>query len=159
MKKRKLNLLDYALILLVVALVGLGVYKQVSERYLRYDAGAEAIEMSDRMFTYRVEDIRSMSVEAVVVGDSLYDLDTNTLLGTIVAYDDQPYTEWVMMDNGNYVEAEVPGRHVLYITVEGPVLETDSKYLANGVFELKVHSDIRLATQKVGFSGRLAWFD
>lgn len=158
--KRKLNVLDISLIVFVIAVVAILGYKQVSDRYLKYDDQAgQALEMPQMTYTYRVEEIRQMSVDAVEIGDTLYDYASKSSLGTVVGLETEPFTKWIYGSDGKNHLAQVPNKYVLYITVEGPVQETDTRYLADGVFELKVNSKIKLATRKVGFEGKLYEFN
>lgn len=157
--KRKWNALDITLMVVVIALVLIVGYKQVAQRYLKYEDAGENLNMVNRTYTYRVEGIRDMSVTAIGVGDMLFDEASRSVLGTVTNLETEPYKQWVYGADGQNHLAEVPHKYVLYITVEGPVQETDTRYLANGVFELKVNSKIKLATRKVGFEGKLYRFE
>lgn len=157
--RRKLNLLDYGLILLVVLVIALFAYKQYGQQYQRFQNNDEALNLVGMTYTFKVEEIRSMSVESVKVGDILYEKDSKTVLGTVTAIDTEPYSEGLIDRDGQFHMAPVPEKYNLFITVNGRVLATENRYLAEGVLELKINSDIQLITQMVGFDGRLAWFD
>ena len=157
--KRKLNLLDYGLIVLVILVIALFVYKQYGQQYQRFQNNDEALNLVDMTYTFKVEEIRSMSVDAVKVGDILYEKDSKTVLGTVTAVATEAYSEGIFDGEGNFAMAPVPEKFNLFITVNGRVLDAEDRYLAEGVLELKINSDIQLITQMVGFDGRLAWFD
>ena len=157
--KRKMNLLDYCILVLVIVVVSIFAYKQVSDRYSRFESGGDLPELETMTYTYVVEGVREMSVEAVKEGAILFDEDSRTELGTVTEKYTTPYYDWIYNTEGDYKKVEVPGKYNLYITVEGRVIETEDRYLAQGVFELKVNSKIKLATQLVGFEGKLAYFN
>lgn len=157
--KRKMNGFDYGILLLVILVIGLFAYKQYGQQYQRFQNNDEALNLMDMTYTFKVEEVRSMSVEAVKIGDQLYERDSKTVLGTVVEVATEPYREGIFDKDGVFSMAPVPEKYNLFITVDGRVLEAEDRYLAEGVFELKINSDIQLMTQMVGFDGRLAWFD
>lgn len=159
MNRRKINRLDVAIVILLLVVVGIFAYKQVGSRYNRYQEGGELPELEVMTYTYMVNNIRQMSVDGLKVGANLYDEDSKTLLGKVVSKHTEPFYDYIYSADGVYKKVPVPGKFTLYITVEGKVLETTDKYLAQGVYELKVHSRVKLATQLVGFEGELAYFD
>jgi len=139
--------------------IGLFAYKQYGQQYQRFQNNDEALNLVDMTYTFKVEEVRSMSVEAVELGDILYEKDSKTVLGTVIEVTTEPYSEGLYDSDGNFLMAPVPEKYNLFITVEGRVLDAEDRYLAEGVFELKINSDIQLITQMVGFDGRLARFD
>lgn len=157
--KRKMNGLDYGLILLVIVVIGIFVYKQYGQQYQRFQNNDEALNLIEMTYTFEVEEVRSITVEAVTIGDILYEKDSKTVLGTVVSVATEPYSEGIYDSEGNFKMAPVPEKYNLFITVDGRVLDAEDRYLAEGVYELKINSDIQLITQVVGFDGRLAWFD
>ncbi len=72
------------------------------------------------IITYEVSDIRMVSVENIVVGDSLYHYDKGGYIGEIIETNYEPYTEPVESD-GKWVDAEVPNKYVVTFKVEADV--------------------------------------
>lgn len=155
-KLKKFDWLIIGVLVLVILVIG---YKQVSDRYLKFSDDKTSIELSDLTFTYRVDEIRMMSVAAIEVGQTLYELDSMTPLGTIASVTYEPAKDWILTKEGQYVYAEIPEKYTTYIQVEGQVLETESKILAQGIYELKINSEVKIGTRIVGFTARLDRFE
>lgn len=157
--KRKINKLDIAVIVFVIILVGLFAFKRTTDDYDQYKGDSNLPQMESRSFTYRIEEVRQYSFDAVHIGDKFYDDDSGAFIGEVVDVWQEPYKEGILKDDGSYVTKAVPEKLVVYLTIEGPVLETDNKYLAGGSFELKMNSKIMLASNRVIFECVLAYFN
>ena len=81
MAKRRPNIIDLLILVVVVALVAVGVYKfgVVNQKE---SAGVTA-EASKVTYTAFIDDVRMATVNALHVGDTMYDAKTNTYIGTI----------------------------------------------------------------------------
>ena len=112
--KRKFNVIDgIAIVLLIIFITGIGY------RVLRPESTIKE-ENGKCTFTVRVENIRKESTEAIIVGDTLSD-GVDDVFGEINSVESKPYSEEILMANGQKVIAERPDKYVSYIdvTLEG----------------------------------------
>ncbi len=86
-----INIIDLT-VLLVVGLILVGGAKRMKSKPIIVNDETKAI------ITYEVSDIRMVSVENIVVGDSLYHYDKGGYIGEIIETNYEQYTEPVESD-------------------------------------------------------------
>ena len=101
MAKRRPNIIDLLILVVVVALVAVGVYKfgVVNQKE---SAGVTA-EASKVTYTAFIDDVRMATVNALHVGDTMYDAKTNTYIGTITDVQYAPKMKNVIDNSGNTI--------------------------------------------------------
>lgn len=156
--KRRLNRLDIFIVVMLVIVIGIFAYKKTTTAYDAFKGDAEIPQMEEMSLTYYVENVRDYTYNAVVVGDAFYDDDSGAYIGEAKKVWKEPFRNEIQKNDGTVVYEEVPGRFVVYVTIVGPVVETEDKVLAGGSFELKMNSKIMLASNRVLFEGKLAYF-
>lgn len=157
--RKKFNKLDGLIIVFVIVLIGIFVYKQTTDVYDTYKGDSDIEEMSTQEFTYMIEEVRDYTLDAIGIGDNFYEDTSGVYIGKVVKVWSEPYKRDLMTNDGRYVRAEVPEKSVVYMTLEGPILENESEYLASGTFELKMNSRTVLASNRVTFESKLAYFN
>lgn len=146
--KRKLNWIDYGLILLAIAVVSiLGIKFGVNQEL------STEKELQERVVEIEVRGVRNYTVDAVKEGDALYSNDMKHYFGEIVGVDSKPSTEIMITDSGDVLEVEVPERYILGLQVRTDISERDTGYYSEGVTEIKVNSIGSYRTDRVQFSG------
>ncbi len=120
-----INIIDLTVLLVVgLILVGGGAKRMKSKPIIVNDE-------TKAIITYEVSDIRMVSVENIVVGDSLYHYDKGGYIGEIIETNYEPYTEPVESD-GKWVDAEVPNKYVVTFKVEADVKNNPDVILVGG---------------------------
>jgi hypothetical protein len=138
----KVSIIDLAVILLVVALLG-GVYFKL------FVYGKDVKEANTSVFQYQVlvSDVRIISVNALKEGDNVFDENTKELLGKIVKKEVMPSEQNILKNDGTYVKAEKPDRYNVIVTVEASGIISANGYLINGKREIKRGLEGKLVTR------------
>lgn len=145
MAKRKPNLIDLIILLVIVALCGAAVYKFGTVNRNEAAGVADAEELT--AYTAFIDEVRQPTVDALHVGDSIYDEKTGICIGTITEVAAVPYERSVLAADGTAMQVEYPDYYSVTLTIEGPVLEKDEGYFIGGVVELKVNSEMNTVTK------------
>ena len=117
--KRRINFLDFLLIILIIAIVSAAIVSVINSNPNRISGGD-----TDILYTIKCENVNAKAAANVKTGDLIYDNNTNQLLGTVV---DTPVSEpQKALDNKNN---EVnTGNVTLYIKVNASVWKKDGSY-------------------------------
>lgn len=137
MKKRKFNFVDLIVVIAIIGLLAGMVYKF---GFLNKENKIAADTIENRQFEMYVSGVRQVTIDGVHVGDKFYDEKTGTYLGEVKEVSVSPYTTMMLTKDGEYKKAEKIGYKDLYILLEGPVLEKENGYFAEGIVELKRNS-------------------
>lgn len=117
------NLIDLAVLLAVLALAGFAFSRMGPAEDMKSG------EVFERMrYTVKVEEVSAFTLEGARVGDALYDYETGSLIGTIVAVRDEPFMEYVVDRDNRAVAIESADKRNLFVTVEADFVETDRAY-------------------------------
>ena len=137
MAKRKPNIVDILIIVVVVALCAVAVFKfgVVNQKE---SAGVDA---SEEQRTY------TATVNALHEGDKIFDEKTGICLGTITAVKHEPFLKNVLLNDGTIQPVEFPDYYSVTLTIDGPVVEKDEGYFVDGVVEMKANSEMNVATK------------
>ncbi|MFM1651988.1 DUF4330 domain-containing protein [Brevibacillus sp. B_LB10_24] len=119
----KINLIDFLLILVVLAAIAFGVYK--------LNKGGELAILPTESKKVTVEfygnALYPFQVENMKEGDFVRTLDTNDVIGTIVSIKKNDAINLVSTADGRTVISKIPDKYSVYIEVQG------SAKLANGI--------------------------
>ncbi len=114
-------------------------------------AGSGGVEAT---YVIRLEDMREALLDAVHVGDRLYERVTNTLLGEVTDVWRETYGETHLGPDGvTAVYAEKEGVYNLYIRVKGRAVEKADGYYLDGGTELKVGASVITTSQYLDRTG------
>lgn len=130
-----INVIDLAVILIFAAILIFGVSRMSKNT-------VTSRETKTAVVTYEISDVREITVNSINVGDPIYHYDKGTYIGTIVSKDVQNYKD-VTENNGEWVNADVPGKYSVTIEVEAQIEETDQFYLVGGE-QTRVGNQFRL---------------
>ncbi len=145
---KKINIIDLAVILLVIALIFTAYLKFGVYKHTKTDA-----EMSKIEYTFKISNIREYTANALKVGDIVYDEQTKLAIGTITAIDVKNSVNAVDTSEGKIVIAENEFRRDVTLTIVTYGLETDKAYFADRSVELKVGSEKKIETLYVKTTG------
>ena len=145
MAKRKPNIVDILVILVILAAVVLAVYKfgVVNKR----EAAGVAQAAETRLITAFVDEVRMPTVNALHEGDQIFDEKTGTCIGVIKTVSHEPYKKSVIVADGSVKQVEYPDYYSVTLTIESPVIEKEEGYFADGVVELKANSEMNTFTK------------
>lgn len=147
-KKGKLfgliNIIDLvALLVLVLLVVGGG--KRMKNKPVISNESTEAY------ITFEVSDIRDVSVKNIVEGDKLFHYDRNGYIGIIEEVKIKPFTE-KLEDNGQWVDAEVPGKYTATMKVKANVKNTED-VVYSGEEQTRVGIQYRVKNKRIAVMG------
>ncbi len=150
-KKGKLfgiiNIIDFAVILIIALLVVGGVSR------MRKSPEAQA-ESKKALITVEVSDVRMPTVDGVVVGDPIYHYDRGTKLGDIIDKKVDTYKEPIESPEGKWINAEVPDKYVVTMTVEANVNENPDVIIAGGE-HIRIGSQFKLKNRNIAVLGTI----
>ncbi|MDO5725496.1 MAG: DUF4330 domain-containing protein [Tissierellia bacterium] len=154
-KKGKLfgviNIIDLlVLILLLFAIVG-GAKRLMSKPQL-----SEGVKKA--VVTYEVSEIRTVSVENIVVGEKIYHYDKGAYIGEIVDKKVEPYKEKIEKPDGTWGFEEVPEKYNVIIKIEGDIKESPEFYSFGGE-QTRVGIQYRMKTKRAAFFGTCLGID
>lgn len=147
-KKGKLfgiiNIIDLLFILILgVALVG---------GFLRFkDSNIVAESTNPGKISFLVDDVRQATVDNILEGQDLYHYDKGIFLGKITAVEVSPYKKPTEFQ-GEWIEAEVPGKNSILITLDVEVTQNEKSYLIGGE-EIRVGNEYRVKSKTSAFTG------
>ncbi len=145
-EKVKFNFVDAIIVCLVLTLLAAGVYK------LFFVNRGLAAQNGEIEFKVLIEEVRRPTVEGFKEGQTVRDVQTNILLGTIVHTEALPCKEAVPTLDGKIVLAEVPEKYNVLVTVRSPAIVTDSN-ITIGNKEIKTGAEISVKTNLVTSTG------
>ncbi len=145
MAKRKPNIVDILIIVVIVALCAAAVFKfgAVNKREA---TGVDASE-EQKIYTALIDEVRMATVNALHEGDRIYDEKTGICLGTITAVAHEPFLKNVPLNDGTIQPVEFPDYYSVTLTIEGPVTEKDEGYFVDGIVEMKANSEMNVMTK------------
>lgn len=145
MAKRKPNIVDILIIVVILALVVLAVFKfGVVNKQEATGVGDAA---KTRTITAFIDEVRMPTVNALHEGDKIFDEKTGICIGTITAVSHEPYMKGVIAADGSVKQVEYPDYYSIDLTIEGPVVEKEEGYFVEGVVELKTNSEMNTVTK------------
>ncbi|HHY36231.1 MAG TPA: DUF4330 domain-containing protein [Firmicutes bacterium] len=116
------NIIDLAVVLVFGLVLAFGAYK-----FLYVNPSYQPEPKTVRVELV-VEGVRQPTVDAIALGDRVYEKNSNGYFGTITDIKVVPAKEVVPTADGKLVEAEVPGRYDIYLTLESPA-EVSEEYI------------------------------
>ena len=142
------SLIDIAVVLVCVVLA-FAVYA----RFFTTDTTSAVVENSPFYFTLRLNGVRSQSMEAIKVGDVLYETENSAYLGKVTGVSMVPHMANVLMDDGTYVTVEEENRYDIIIDVESSGLISNGRFYANRTYEIGANASVAFYTKYLSSSG------
>lgn len=121
MNKRKLNIIDVIIIVLIIAVVCIGGYIYVSSTPETIAADTETFE-----FTVMITDLPQEPANSFKAGDNVTFGESTSGSGVIENVEVVPYKKLSEnKDDGTYIWSEVPDKYTAYVTIKTDVKRTD----------------------------------
>lgn len=127
-KKGKFNIVDFILVIMVLAVVAAAVIYFAPDLF---NAGAEETDIT---FTIEFRGVDSAFITNIKNGDAVYDSSKHYMLGSVKSVENYAYTVLVYNEETGTAEAkEVEGLKNIVVTVTAKAIYTDGKgYFING---------------------------
>lgn len=137
MAKRKINIIDISVILIIAILIFASTIK-----FRNYNETDDVNSKIDNIvYDVRISGIRNYTVDAFEIGDILYDTQTNVEIGKIINKVSNKTKVYEKIKSGEMVEVEIPNRYDMILTMETTGTINETGYFANRSVELKVGSE------------------
>ena len=142
--KRKLNIIDYLLILMVAGLLALAVASVTSANPNRISGG-------DTTVTYKIkcEGLDARVAENIKASDLIYDNNTNQLLGTVTTIETVPITA---VDPTRLFEFVDTGKVNVTVTVSAQAWKDNGIYSIDG-FDIAAGKTVHFHSAEFSISG------
>ena len=147
----KINLFDFGILLLIVALLIVGTLK-----FRTLDKMVDASTPGKIIYTIEVNNVRDYTVNSFQSGDKVFDSLTSVYIGDIKKVESFPAKIEDALENGDTKLLENPYKADLVLTIETPGTVTDVGYYANKSIELKVGSEKTIETKYVKTLGKVS---
>lgn len=147
---KKFNLIDIAVLILILALVFATYLK-----FAVYDHTKKDAEMSKIEYSIKIPAVRQYTADAFKVGDTVYDSQTKLAIGIISNITTSNAITDVETRDGRVANTENPNRLDVVLTIQTDGMETDKAYFADRSVELKVGSEKQIETLYVKTTGRI----
>lgn len=147
---KKINIVDIAIVILILALVAFAYLKFGVYEHTKTDA-----EMNKIQYSIKIFEVRSYTSEAFKVGDTLYDSQTKLAIGTITNIEIVASKINNETTDGRIIYVENPERYDVTLTIETEGIENDKAYFADKSVELKVGSEKIIETKYVKTTGKI----
>lgn len=133
------NLVDLVVVLVVLALVGAGVYKVMAVR-----AGPVRQTRTVEL-TLLAAEVRSATVDVVREGVQVWEHDSSLPFGTVTAVQVLPATKHTATADGRWILAEIPERYDLLVTLRVPALVSETA-ITIGRMETRIGTRVTIKT-------------
>ena len=122
--KRKFNIIDALVVLVVLGVVAGGVW---------FFSGTRDVQTTYARYIVELRQARPGYANLISIGGEIRDSVRNYLLGTVTAVHYQPAVQVNFNhQTGTFEEIIVPDRYDIHITIEGPASITQSEIRING---------------------------
>ena len=150
-KKFHLNWVDGLIVLVVIGLV--------AGTFLKFRGGGvtDSAAAGDTPITYQVfiGGVRQYTVDAIQVGDTLYDRESDREVGVIREIEARPGTSLIQDPDGAIHEVEAENRFDLYLTVDAKGTVSDGVYTISRIYTVNVGSFRQFYTKYSAWQGRI----
>lgn len=149
----KVSIVDLLVILVVLAMA-LGAfltYQKIADKaVLTENKGLIQTPAADTLeVTMRIEEVRQMTVDALVAGDEVFFTDTGKFFGTITDVSVEPAVRLIYDTKGTPVNAQVPDKFDAIIKLRVPGSRLEHGYYTQDNIRLVFDSDIPIKTPAV----------
>lgn len=147
----KINIIDFSVIILIVAALAFGVMKFVFSEH------KDNVKSNDSInYTIKIKAIRIGSVNSFNVGDELFEKNTDIPLGVIKNISHEKSYEYVNMADGSITEPrELPDRYDVYLEMECNGKKSADGFFINGNKQVNNTSSVHLYSRYISCVGQI----
>ena len=154
-KLGKLNLLDLAILFVVIVFVGIFAsnHLQANEKN-SIEAGNTNVS-NKFIYTILIEGLSDTSKEMLQVGDEVYDKISNTYIGKIAELEITEAQGLLEKLNGEVIHSTIPGKIDVRMKIQTDGMVKNGEYLANGLIRIMVGNLKQIKTKYLMCSGTI----
>ena len=146
----KVSIIDVLVVLVVVVMaIALYVKNNTLEASMTGESSSTPI-----VFVVEAENIHRNVVDAIQVGDKVYDKDRSSggAIGVITAVEEIEAGKIERLDNGSYARLTNENARNLIITIEGSGSVTNGRYAINKIYEIGINAARNFYTSHAVFT-------
>ena len=150
----KISIVDlFVILVIVVAIVGSviafgkvkgGEVLTENKAILSQDSTLDKLEVR-----LRLKEVRSMTKDAIHIGDGVYTKDTGKYLGEVIGVETEPAKRIITGNDGRAAEIEVPERMDVIMILEVAGKRTDDGYFTGNNIHLVYDSSFEIVTPTI----------
>lgn len=137
----KLNVFDLLVLLVLLALVFFASNKYIGK------STTSAVATKDLTFKLFIHNVREITTETIQVGDKVSHFETNELMGEIMEKEIMPALTQVVTWDGAIVNAEIPEKFDMLLTVKGEGIVTDREIILASK-PIRLGSQVKVRTNR-----------
>lgn len=142
---KKFNILDWFIIFIIIFVVAFGVCRIFlfgKSTFADNSKSASAIitDNASATVTFRTKNIRDIAIKTIKIGNECYD-EKGNLIGEVSDFSVEPYYEYNLDANDQYVKSEFDNRFTLDFTLNMTGRETKSGFNATNLSAIGVGSE------------------
>lgn len=141
-RRGKFNILDLAVVVIILVLIFGAVYK-----FRGLDKTSKSASMETVTYEMTVESLRNYAFDNLQVGDTVFDYTSGNAIGTITNIEWRDATAPFYTTDGQTIEAPVENRYDAVITIEAQATNVDEVYFVDKTYELCVNSKRKIYTK------------
>lgn len=151
MKKRSFNIIDLGILLLVALLVCGTYYKfRVS------DKTSTNAQNSQIKYVVTIPNARNYTLQALKIGDTLFDKDSGNAIGTISDISTEESKSMVLMPDGTAPWFPVENRYTINLTIEAQGSISQNTYMVNKTYSINIGSTRNFCTKYVEWQSQIS---
>lgn len=153
MKIGKLNILDLAIILIIIIFIGIFILNKISNSTSDGTNITNSNVTTTFSYTFLIESLSETSKDMLKIGDDVYDKVSNVCIGKITNLEIANAKDFIEKNNGEIVEAEIPTKIDVKLTIETNGEIRNGEYLANNLIRIMVGNIKQIKTKYLMCSG------
>ena len=154
-KLGKLNLLDLAILFVIIVFVGIFASNHLHVNEKNSIETGNANVSNKFMYTILIEGLSDTSKEMLQVGDDVYDKISNTYIGKIAELEITEAQGLLEKVNGEVIHSTIPGKIDVRMKVQTDGTVKNGEYLANGLIRIMVGNLKQIKTKYLMCSGTI----
>lgn len=143
--QKKFNIVDIVIVVLVLLVLAGGTYKYMFQR------PEAAGPQKNIEYVLMFEGVRQPTIDAATEGMLIRHKD-GTVLGNVKNKEVKPLVDVVPTSDGQLVEATVPGKYVMLLTLQSPATVTDTTVMI-GTKEILVGTEVPVRSKTFQSTG------
>ena len=141
----KINLFDLFVLLLLITVAFFVFNRYIDKRVISTVASREIT------FKLFVNNVRNVTTDAIQVGDKLRHSETGQMVGELIEKEIMPSRKHVTTEDGTIVNAEIPERYDMFLTVKAEGIVTD-KEITVGSGAIRLGTELKVRTNRYGIT-------
>lgn len=140
--KKKLNIIDIIIGVVVLFLIFAASYK-----FVYFKTSKSSVGMDTLQYQVEIVAVRESTINAYHIDDEVFDEKTGVSIGFIKNIEQKPALDYMTSSDGAMVAKEKPGRINVTLTIEVQGVESETSYLAHGNRPINVGSKQSITTR------------